>query len=62
MINIEFFDGVGGGWAGGDYQTFYFMLRMFPCPCENIQSILTFSRGKIILTKVVPYEARSCKE
>ena len=30
--------------------------------CENFLSILTFSREKSVLTKVVPYDARSFKK
>ena len=30
--------------------------------CENFLSILTFSREKSVLTKVVPYDARSLKK
>ena len=30
--------------------------------CENFLSILTFSREKLVLTKVVPYDARSLKK
>ena len=30
--------------------------------CENFLSILTFSREKSVLTKVVPYDARSLQK
>ena len=30
--------------------------------CENFLSILTFSREKLVLTKVVPYDTRSIKK
>ena len=30
--------------------------------CENFENILTFSREKSVLTKVVPYDARSLKK
>ena len=41
-----------------NYRTFFTGEKS----CENFLSILTFSREKSVLTKVVPYDARSLKK